>query len=167
MTARSIRRVAWLTAAGLALAAAPAGATEGPPGVGQPLPDTLQPVTIPQTPNPQALGPGAGSTPIRAKRAKRPRITNVRMTRRVHRHGHPHLSMRLATQGTVRLVIQRVGGKKTKRVWSRTVTVRRTSLSVHLPGALRSGHYRVTVVALDAEGQRSRPVKRTLVVLGH
>ena len=170
MTARFIRGVAWLAAAGLAVAAAPALATEGPPppagggggggGGVQPLPNTLAPVTIPQQ-----LGPSV-TTP-RTKRVKRPRITKISMTRRVRAHRHPHLRLGVATTGRVRVVIQRSGGKKAKQVWARTVAARRTSLSVHLPPGLRAGRYRVTVVSTDAQGQSSRPVSRTLVVVGH
>jgi hypothetical protein len=165
MTARSIRGAVCLAAAGLVVAAAPALATEGPPpppgggGGGQPLPDTLQPVTIPQQ-----LGPSVWPAP-RTKRAKRPRVTRFSMTRRIRVHRHPHLRLGVATPGSVRVVIERRGSGKAKRVWSRTVAARRTSLAVHLPARLRAGRYRVTVVSVDAQGQRSRPVRRALVVV--
>jgi hypothetical protein len=161
-----------LAAAGLAVAAAPALATEGPPpaggggggagggGAGQPLPNTLAPVTIPQQ-----LGPSVQRQPT-AKRAKRPRVTKIQMTRRIRAHHHPHLRLGVATTGRVRIVIQRSGGGKAKRVWVRTVAARRTSLTVHLPEGLKAGRYRVTVVAVDAQGQSSRPVSRTLQVVG-
>ena len=169
MTARFIRGVACLAAAGLAVAAAPALATEGPPptaggggggGGVQPLPNTLAPVTIPQQ-----LGPSV-TTP-RTKRVKRPRITKINMTRRVRAHRHPHLRLGVATTGQVRIVIQRRSGKKGKRVWTRTVAARRTSLTVHLPEGLRAGRYRVTIVSATTQGQSSRPVNRMLVVVGH
>jgi hypothetical protein len=171
MTARSIRGALCLAAAGLTVAAAPALATEGPPpggpgggggggGGGQPLPNTLAPVTIPQQ-----LGPSVQRQPA-TKRAKRPRITRINMTRRVRAHHHAHLRVRLATTGRVQIVIQR-NGKKAKRVWTRTVNARRTSVTVHLPEGLKAGRYRVTVVSVDAQGQSSRPVSRSLQVVGH
>ena len=70
MTLRHIRRAAWLVAAGLAVTAAPAGATEGPPGAGPQMPEPLQPVTIQPAPPPGA------------DRALRPRVMQARVVPR-------------------------------------------------------------------------------------
>ena len=38
-------------------------------------------------------------------------------------------------------------------------------MAVRLPARLRAGRYRVTVVAIDTEGTRSRAVHRSLLVI--
>jgi hypothetical protein len=102
MTARSIRSAAWLAGAGLAMAAAPAIATEGPPGGGQPLPNTLQAVAIPQT------GMRPVPVPAQPRRAKLPRVMQARLTpRRVHSGRRTRLRITLATSGRVRILVDR------------------------------------------------------------
>ena len=153
MTTRSIRLATVLATAGLALAASDALATEGPPTSGTPLPDTLQPVTVPPV----------GTSPT--TRTLRPRVRAARLVPRRVRHGHrSRLRVTLATTGRLRVVVRRVSHGRQVRVWSRTVTAPKSTLVVRLPARLRTGHYRVTVVAYDGDGARSRAVRRALLV---
>jgi hypothetical protein len=90
----SIRLAAWLATAGLAVVAAPAVATEGPSGGGQPLRDPLQPVTIQPSP------------PAPSTSTSRPRVTRARVVPRRVRAGHrSRLRITLAMPGKVRIVI--------------------------------------------------------------
>jgi hypothetical protein len=153
MPHRSRAFLALLAVGGLT-AAAPAFATEGPPGGGQPLPDTLQPVGIPPT----------GQPPTR--RVKRPRVLAVRVTpRRVVRGHRARLQVALAGSGRVRVTIARSVRSRRHTVSSRTVSAPSSARVLRSPAGLRPGRYRVTVVAFDAEGRRSRAVHRTLLVV--
>jgi hypothetical protein len=149
MTTRSIRLATCVAAAGLALAASDALATEGPPTGAPQLPNTLQPVTLPQ------LGPPP------AARKLRPSVRRARVVPRRVRAGHrSRLRVQLAMPGKVRIIVARRSGR---RVWTRTVTARTTRLVVRLP-RLHAGRYRVIVRAYDGDGARSRAVRRALVV---
>jgi len=65
----------------------------------------------------------------------------------------------------VRIVLRRTARGHRVRVWTRTVTAPSTTLIVRLPARLRTGHYRVTVLAFDGDGARSRAVRRMLLVV--
>jgi hypothetical protein len=154
MTLRHIRWAPWLVAAGLAVAAAPAGATEGPPGGGQALPEPLRPVTIQPAPAPPSA------------RSLRPRVLRARVVPRRIRAGHrSRLRIALAAPGRVRIVITRGKPGHRVRVFSRTVTARTRTLVLRLPAFRRTGRYRVTVIAMDGQGTRSRAVRRSLMVV--
>ena len=153
MTTRSIRLATCLATAGLALAASDALATEGPPTGGTPLPNTLQPVTVPPV----------GTSPVARK--LRPRVQRARLVPRRVRAGHrSQLRVALATPGRLRIVVRRTARGHRVRVWTRTVAAPNSTLTVRLPAHLRTGHYRVTVVAYDGDGARSRAVRRMLLV---
>jgi len=154
MTLRHTRWAAAFLVAGLAIAAAPAAATEGPPGAGQQLPEPLRPVTIQPAPPPTIV------------RALRPRVMRARVVPRRIVAGHrSRLRIALATAGRVEIVIHRGGRGHRVRVYRRTVVARTLTLVVRLPAFRRAGHYRVTVVSLDAQGNRSRAVRRSLRVV--
>jgi hypothetical protein len=154
MTLRHTRWAAFLVAAGLAVAAAPAAATEGPPGAGPQLPEPLRPVTIQPAPPPVNV------------RVLRPRVMRARVVPRRIVAGHrSRLRITLATTGRVEIVIHRGGRGHRVRVYRRTVMARTLSLVVRLPAFRRAGRYRVTVVAVDAQGNRSHAVRRALRVV--
>jgi hypothetical protein len=154
MTLRHIRWAPWLVAAGLAVAAAPAGATEGPPGGGQTLPEPLRPVTIQPAPAPPTA------------RSLRPGVMRVRVVPHRVRAGHrSRLRISLATSGRVGIVITRGNPGHRARVFTRTVTARTRTLVVPLPAFRHTGRYRVTVIAIDGQGNRSRAVRRSLMVV--
>ena len=154
MTLRHSRWAALSVAAGLAVAAAPAAATDGPPGAGPQLPQPLQPVTIQPAPPPSNV------------RVLRPRVMRARVVPRRIVAGHRgRLRITLATTGRVEIVIHRGGRGHRVRVFRRTVTARTLTLIVRLPAFRRTGHYRVTVVSVDAQGNRSLPVRRMLRVV--
>jgi len=140
-------------AAGLAAGAAPAAATEGPPGT--PLPNTLAPVAI--VPAPPAV---AVPTVPRA----RPAVLRARLVPRHVKHGRrARLRLQLSATGRVRIVLERTRRGRHTRVAARTVTAGRRSLTLRLR-RLHPGRYRVTVVAIDGSGLRSRAVHRALLV---
>jgi hypothetical protein len=156
MPHRSLTLVA-VAAAGLTVAAS-ARATEGPPAGGPPLPNPMAPVVIP----PAGQLP-MGHAPVRLVR---PRIVAARITpRRVVRGHKARLRILLAHPGRVRIVIDRRARKHRHRVLSRTINAPLGVAIVRLPAHLRVGHYRVTVIALGDQGQRSRPVHRRLTVV--
>ena len=146
--------VALAASAGLALGAAPALASEGP--AGPTLPSPLAPVAI------VPIVPPAGA-PLPQVRPVLPRVLRARLSpRRVHRGRHSRL--RATVAGTrLRIVLERTARGRHIRVSARTVKIRRDRVSVRLP-KLRPGRYRVTVVALDAQGNRSAAVHRALRV---
>jgi hypothetical protein len=153
---RTATRSAVLVAAGLVLAA-PAMASEGP--TGPQLPNPLSPPTF--TP------PGAGTAtpPSRpaGKRAVRPRVVKARVTPRRVRAGRT-TRLRLSVSGAVRVRVV-VKGVKRGRATTRTVTVRGDAVDLRLPSRSRAGRYRVTVVAVDAAGNRSRSTRRSFTVV--
>jgi hypothetical protein len=153
-------------AAASTLAAAPALATEGPhapPPAAAPLPAAVTPLTF-------APLPSSSSPVVRRKSA--PLIRRARLIpRRVRRGRRPLLRVALVTPNRLRVVIsrsRRAGGGRVRlarlRVPARGRTIARR-LPVRARGhLLRPGRYRVRVVAIDAQGMRSFPVRLRLVV---
>jgi hypothetical protein len=132
------------------MAAAPAAATEGPSG--PPLPNTLAPVTVPNTLPAPTL-----------RRALHPRVLRVRLTRHLHHGKRGKLRLSLADSRSVKVVIERrVGKRKYRR--ARTISASPVGNSVSLKlRSLPVGHYRVTIVSTSDDGARSRPVRRQLI----
>ena len=146
-------RLALAAAAGAALSAAPAAATEGPAG-SPALPNALAPVTIQQT------GAGAGAE------VRRPRVTRARVNpRRVRQGRRARLRIALATPGRVRIVVERIVSGHHVRVSVRNVAAPRLVLALRTSARLRAGRYRITVMAFDAAGSRSSAVRRSLTVV--
>jgi hypothetical protein len=153
-----------LLAAGVAasaVAAAPALATEGPsaPPPGPSLPTGLTPPTFAPFTTPAA--------PIARHRSTR-MIRRARLVhRRVRRGQRARLRVALAAPSKLRIVMSRSPGGR--RIRAINVPARGRTVSLRLPArtrghALRPGRYRISVVALDAQGVRSAPVKLTLTV---
>jgi hypothetical protein len=146
------------SAATSALAAAPALATEGPGAPGTTLPVGVAPITF--APLPSTTAP----LPNRA----RPGIRRARLVpRRVRSGRRPLLKVSLTTPGRLQIVVsRRANGHRVALLKVRTHGSART---LRLPArsrghALRPGRYSVNVVAFDAQGQRSRAVRLTLIV---
>jgi len=149
------------SAAASALAAAPALATEGPaaPPPGSTLPTGVAPVTFAPFP----------STTAPTLRSRSPRL--IRRARLVHRrvkHGRRgQLRVSLTAPSRLRIVLTR--GATGHRIRTITLPARGRTVTLQLPGrtgghALPAGRYRVRVVAFDASGARSRPVRLTMIV---
>jgi hypothetical protein len=91
-----------------------------------------------------------------------------------HRVGgrrHATLRLSLSAPGRVRVTITRVSGPRRGAVATRRYSAPALKVSLRLPKrfhghAYAPGRYRVTVVAVDAQGSRSHPVRRTFVVRG-
>ena len=147
-------RVLALAGAGLLMGAAPALATEGP--AGPPLPNTLAPVTIPNT------LPGPGPAPT-LRRALHPRVLKVQLVPKRMRAGkRGQLRLSLADSKSVRVIIEKRVGKKYRRARTINASPVSNSLSLKLR-SLPAGRYRVTVVSTGDDGARSRPVRRMLI----
>src|SRR5690349_6988722 len=144
------------TAAVAALNAAPALATAGPPAPppGPPLPMGL---------TPPGFAPFTSPPPVRAQRARL--IQRARLVhRRVRRGKHAVLRVRLTAPSRLRIVLTRRVRGRGIRTAALTVPARGRTVSVRLPArahgkALRKGRYRIRVVAFDASGARSVPVR--------
>jgi hypothetical protein len=164
MISRRTSRITWLAAAALLAAATPALASEDPvatPPAGNPLPDTLAPVGIPSAGAPAS--PLAGAP--RTSRARGPRIMRVRLIpRRVIRGHRVRLVVSLAHTARVRVVLERTRGRRHSRVRTFNLPERGTTVTLRLSSRLRTGHYRVRVIAVDDQGNRSREVRRSLIV---
>jgi hypothetical protein len=150
------------TVAASALAAAPALATEGPPGP--------PPAQLPTTVGPVTFAPvAAAPAPVPAAKRARPAIRRARLSpKRVRSGKRTALRLSLASPGRLSIVITRGG----RRVGAMSVAARKSSAVVRLRARthghnLRAGRYRVTVVAIDAQGQRSLPIRLTLTVRAH
>jgi hypothetical protein len=148
-------------AAASALAAAPALATEGP-AAPPPAP------TLPTGLTPPSFAPfQSGTAPTLNRKATR-MIRRARLVhRRVGRGKRAQLRVSLAAPSRLRVVLLRKGSGR--RIATLNVPARGRSVSLRLPArshghALRAGRYRVRVVAVDALGVRSAPVKLTLTV---
>jgi len=142
-------RVLALAGAGLLMGAAPALATEGP--AGSPLPNTLSPVTIPNT------------LPAPLSRSLHPRVVKVTLSPKRLRHGkQARLRLSLADSKSVKVVIERRVGKKYRHARTITASPVSTSLSLKLR-SLPAGRYRVTVVSTGDNGAKSAPVRRMLI----
>lgn len=146
-----------MSAAATTIAAAPALASEGPTGPpppgSAPLPAALSPVNFAPLP----AGPGQRS---------RPKVRRAKVTpRRIRRGRHARLRLVLSAPGRVRITLR---GRRGRRA-TLTVATSGTRLTVRLPArsrgrALPAGRYRVTITITDAQGSRSRPVRRLLVI---
>ena len=150
MIQRRSSRVLAIAGAGLLMGAAPAAATEGP--AGPPLPNTLAPVSIPNT----LPGPTV-------RKALHPRVLKVTLSpKRLHHGKRGQLRLSLADSKSVKVVIERRVGKKYRH--ARTITAPPVSNSMSLKlRSLPAGSYRVTVVSTGDNGVRSRPVRRMLI----
>jgi hypothetical protein len=155
------------------LAAAPAFATEGPPA-----PPPADPLPDPMTFEPFAdLGAGAevvagaelgaeASAPVALTKPKRA-VRRARVVpRRIRSGRRGTLKVSLSTPTKLRIVLSRKGGK---RIRTFTVKAKGRSVSLRLPARtkghdLRPGTYRVSIVAIDAEGKAAKAVRRNLVV---
>jgi hypothetical protein len=153
-----------MSAAAATISAAPALASEGPAGPpppgGAPLPAALSPVNFAPLP----AGPG------HAGRRSRPAIRRAKLApRRIRRGRHARLRLVLSAPGRVRITLRRrVRGHRVRGA-AMTVAAGGTRLTVRLPPrshgrALPAGRYRVTITVIDAQGSRSRPVRRSLVI---
>jgi hypothetical protein len=90
----------------------------------------------------------------------------VRITpRRVVRGHRSRLRIVLGGPGRALVTIDRRVRGRRHRVLRRTVNAPLGVRIVRLPAHLRVGRYRVTVVAVDDHGRRSRAVHRTLIVV--
>jgi hypothetical protein len=151
-----------MSAAATTIAATPALASEGPAGPlppgGAPLPAALSPVNFAPLP----AGP--------RQRRSRPSIRHAKLSpHRIRRGRHARLRLVLSTPGRVRITLQRSVRGRRVRSAALTVVAGATRLTVRLPArshgrALPAGRYRVTITIIDAQGSRSRPVRRTLVI---
>jgi hypothetical protein len=149
MIQRRSSRVLAIAGAGLLIGAAPAAATEGP--AGPPLPNTLAPVTIPNSLPAPTL-----------RRALHPRVLKVTLPKRMRHGKRGQLKLSLADSKSVKVVIERRVGKKYRH--ARTISASPVSDSVSLKlRSLPAGRYRVTVVSTGDDGARSRPVRRMLI----
>lgn len=153
------------SAAAAMISAAPALASEGPAGPAPPgsapLPAALSPVNF--APMPAAPGRSVGKrSRLAIRRAKL-------VSRRIRRGRHARLRLSLSAPGRVRITLERnVRGHRVRSA-ALTVATSGTRLTVRLPArshgrALPAGRYRITITAIDAEGSRSRPVRRSLVI---
>ena len=126
--------------------------------------------------NPGGFGPDALELPDFAPlpsngKGVRPRIRRARVVPRRLRHGkRAHLRLTLSTPGRVRILIERRVRGKLVRKRSITVAARKARVSIRLPRgvgkhAFATGRYRITVVAIDGAGTRSRPLHRKLRVV--
>jgi len=148
--------VAAAAAAATLATAAPALASE-PGGAGAPGPPALQ------LPN---------FAPLPSSGAKaRPSIRRARVVPRRLRHGkRARLRLTLSTPARVRILIERRVRGHLVRKRRITVVARKTRISIRLPRgrhghAFAKGRYRITVVAIDGAGTRSRPIHRKLRVI--
>jgi len=147
-----------VVAAGVAAAlaiAAPAGASEGRPG---PPPPPSWGVTAPAFQLP--------TTMVR----QRSLIRGARIVpRRVRRGRRAVLRMRLSRPARVLITITRRSRPHRGRITVRRVSLPAGRVAIRLPRkvhgrALARGRYRVGVVAVDAQGVRSRTLRRSFVV---
>jgi hypothetical protein len=149
-----------ISAAAATISAAPALASEGPAGPPPPggaaLPPALSPVNFAPLP----------AAPGHAGRRSRPAIRRAKLTpRRIRRGRHARLRLVLSKPGRVRITVRGRRGRGA----TITVATSGTRLTVRLPArshgrALAAGRYRVTITMIDAQGSRSRPVRRSLVI---
>ena len=158
---------ALMAAAGVAAAlavAAPAGATEGP-AAPPPAPWGLTAPSI----APGAFGPlgsaPAFSAPSTSTAHRRPGIRGARLVpHRIRKGKRATLRLSLPQAGKVKYTIRRMSAPHRGRVITRTVAAKQGKVSIRLPRGLASGRYRVSVVALDSLGSKSRTVSRSLIV---
>jgi hypothetical protein len=149
-------------AAGVAaalLGAAPAPASEGPVAP-PPLPTGTTPVVIPPLP-----------THVTGQLRSRPRILRARLVPRRLPHGRrATLRLTVSSAGRLRVVMRRMSRPGRGRFATVHRTVVGGKLAIRLPRRhhgkrLAAGRHRISIRATDAQGLRSRTVRRTLVVL--
>jgi hypothetical protein len=144
----------------VAVGAAPALASEGPVGPA-PLPTGTAPVVIPPLPTHTAPG----------QLGSRPRLSHVRVVPRRLRHGRrAKLRLTLSGPGQLSVTIRRMSRPGRGRFATGRRTVVGGKVSLRLPRRahgkrLAAGRYRISIRVTDAQGLRSRTVRRTLVVL--
>ncbi len=153
-----------LAAAGLAASlalAAPAGATEGP--AAPPLPPWN--LTAPSfSPAPSSSAPSSSAV------RRRPRIRSARVVPRAIRKGkRATLRLSLPQAGVLQYTITKKSRPHRGRVVTRRVSVPAGKVAIRLPRgvngrALATGRYRVSVMVVDTQGNRSRAVGRSLIV---
>ncbi len=158
-----------LAAAGLAASlalAAPAGATEGP--AAPPLPPWN--LTAPSfSPAPSGSAP-SGSAPSSSAVRRRPRIRSAKVVPRAIRKGkRATLRLSLPQAGVLQYTITKKSRPHRGRVTTRRVSVPSGKVAIRLPRgvkgrALARGRYKVSVVVMDALGNRSQTVGRSLIV---
>jgi hypothetical protein len=141
-----------------ALAATPALATE--PG---------QPAGPAGPPPPAALVlPNIAPLPSSPRHAARPSLRRVRVVpRRIRSGSRARVQLTLSSPARLRIRLQRRHGRKLVRVRTITATAPAGKVSIRLPRrvhghVLAAGRYRVSVVAVDATGNRSATVRRSL-----
>jgi hypothetical protein len=147
-------------AAGIATAlaaAAPASATEGPSAAPPPSWGSLTPPAL-------SLPPAQALPAPPARTGRRPAVRRARITPRHVKHGRRAvLRLTLSTTGKVKLTITRTSKPHRGARTVRTVSVRSTKLAIRLPRRA-AGRYRVAIVAADAQGTRSKAVRRSFTV---
>ena len=148
-------------AAASALMAAPALASEGPaaPPPGPLLPSGIAPPTL--APLPSTIAPSVRSKAPRVVRRARLVHTRVKQGRRAR------LRVSLNTPSRLRIVLRRASNGHRIRVMN--VNAGGLTVSRRLPArsgghVLRVGRYRVSVVSIDANGTRSRPINLSMIV---
>lgn len=141
-----------------ALAATPALATE--PG---------QPAGPAGPPPPAALVlPNIAPLPGSPGHLARPSMRRVRVVpRRIRSGSRARVQLTLSAPARLRIRVQRRKGRSLVGVRTITADAPAGKVSIRLPGrvhghALAAGRYRVSVVAVDATGNRSATVRRTL-----
>jgi hypothetical protein len=98
-------------------------------------------------------------------------IRRARLTpRRVHTGRRATLRVSLSAPGRLRITITRMSRPGRGRVAKVASKASGTAFALRLPRRahgrrLAAGRYRVSIVAVDAQGSRSRTLRRTLVVL--
>ena len=103
-------------------------------------------------------------------RAKRPSIRRVRVVpRRIRRGKRARLRLTLSAPARLKIVVQRRVRGHRIRVRTLNLDAPAGRVSIRLPGrvhghALKRGRYRVSVVVIDAAGNRSATVRRPLRV---
>ena len=161
-----------LAAAGLTAAlalAAPAGATEGPTATPIPPWNLAPPSFAPSASSPAGTSP-SGSAPSSASVRRRPSIRSARIVPRAIRKGkRATLRLSLPQAGMLKYTITKKSRPHRGRVVTRRVSVPAGKVAIRLPRgvngrALASGRYQVSVMVADTQGNRSRPVGRSLIV---
>ena len=154
--------------AGVAAALAvttPAGATEGPAAPPPPPWNLTAPSFAPGV-----AAPGSFSAPSKAASHRRPAIRGARVVpHRIRKGKRASLRLSLPQAGKVRYTITRTSAPHRGRKITGIVSVKAGKISIRLPRgangrALAPGRYRVSVVAVDEQGSRSRSVARSLIV---
>jgi hypothetical protein len=87
--------------------------------------------------------------------------------RRIRSGSRARVQLTLSTPARLRIRLQRRDGRALVRVRTITANARAGKVSIRLPRrvhghALVAGRYRVSVIAVDATGNRSATVRRTL-----